>query len=253
MKFLLSCLLIVLSSHAYASEYEEWLKPENLLHAWTKARVYHPDSFLPDSISYLTQPRPYSVLVYLHGCAGLNEDSSEWARTIKALGFIVIQPDSFAIPGRRSNCDGASQTGQLLKGFDSFVQRNAELRLVRDELRKVEWLDKGKLYLMGHSEGGMTVSRSGVGGFKAVIASGFWCHKKLEVKHGNAPFLFLNWEVDPWYRSRSENRNPQICQTHVNARSNTEQLLLAGEGHATSGSYHAREAVTRFLKEHASK
>jgi dienelactone hydrolase len=134
-----------------------------------------------------------------------------------------------------------------LKGFDSFAQRNAELRLVRDELLKIHWIDKTRLYLMGHSEGGMTVSRTGVGGFRAVIASGFWCHKRLEIKHGSAPFLILNWEDDPWYRGRHENRNPSTCQDHVDARPNSKQVIIPGQGHATSDSFHAKEAVVQFL------
>lgn len=236
------------SHAAFASDFNELLKPENLRQSWAKATVYEPNSFFPKSIDFLEKPSQFPVLLYLHGCAGLNDDSREWARTIKNLGFIVIQLDSFAIPGRRSNCDPKNHQAQVIEGFDSFRLRNNELRQARDELYKIEWLDKQAIYLMGHSEGGMTVSRTSVEGFRAVIASGYWCHERLEIKHGGAPFLFLNWENDPWFRNRANIRNPLICQQHADRRPNTKQITISGEGHATSGSKEARIAVEAFLK-----
>ena len=101
---------------------------------------------------------------------------------------------------------------------------------------------------MGHSEGGMTVSRTPVQGFRAVISSGFWCHRQLEIKHGGAPFLFLNWESDPWFRDVPDLRNPKICQHLTAKRAQTEQVLLSGKGNTTSLSSSAKLAVEKFLK-----
>lgn len=248
MKTTFVVIAIIYCLTARAQSFEDLLKPENLSQSWIKATVYEPDSIFPKTTEFLKQPSKYPVLVYMHGCAGLNDDSREWARTIKNFGFIVVQPDSFAIPGRRSNCDPKAQRGQIIEGFDSFKLRNQELRYARDELLKLTWLDKNKIYLMGHSEGGMTVSRTPVDGFRAIISSGYWCHERLEIKHGASPFLFINWVDDPWFRSRAENRNPQICQQLTEKRAGTEQVLLAGQGHATSLSSRARLAVENFLK-----
>jgi dienelactone hydrolase len=239
---------IVYCLTARAQSFEELLKPENLSQSWIKATVYEPESIFPKTIEFLNKPSKYPVLIYMHGCTGLNDDSREWARTIKNLGFIVVQPDSFAIPGRRSNCDPKAQRGQIIKGFNSFKLRNQELRYARNELLKLAWLEKNKIYLMGHSEGGMAVSRTPVGGFRAIISSGYWCHERLEIKHGSSPFLFINWEDDPWFRSRAENRNPEICQQLTEKRKGTKQLILKGEGHATSLSSSAKQAVENFLK-----
>jgi predicted esterase len=118
----------------------------------------------------------------------------------------------------------------------------------RNELRKLDWLDQKRIFLMGHSEGGMTVSRTGIDSFRGVIASGYWCHQGLVVKHATAPFLFLNWREDPWFMGRAASRNPTICQQHADQRPATTQVLLDGRGHATSGSPEAKEAVEKFLK-----
>jgi dienelactone hydrolase len=247
-KFLAYVILAMSSLTAYAVKFDDLLQPNNLKNSWINATVYEPNSFFPKSIDFLDKPSEFPVLIYLHGCAGLNDDAREWARAIKSLGFIVIQPDSFAIPGRRSNCDPKNHQAQVIEGFDSFRLRNAELRQAREELHKLKWLDRQKIFLMGHSEGGMTVSRTPVDGFRAVIASGYWCHERLEIKHGSAPFLFLNWESDPWFRARANNRNPSICQQHADQRQNTKQIIISGEGHATSGSSEARKAVQEFLR-----
>lgn len=248
-KLAICVIALLFSLAAIASDFDALLKPDNLRQSWAKATVYEPNSFFPKSIDFLDKPSQFPVLLYLHGCAGLNDDAREWARIIKNFGFIVIQLDSFAIPGRRSNCDPKNHQGQLIEGFDSFRLRNAELRQARDELYKLKWLDKQAIYLMGHSEGGMAVSRTPVHGFRAVIASGYWCHERLEIKHGSAPFLFLNWENDPWFRARASNRNPSICQQHADRRPNTKQITILGEGHATSGAKEARMAVEAFLKQ----
>lgn len=248
MNKIISALLFVLCGSAHAVSFDELLKPENLRYSWQKAAVYEPDSILPKSIEFLNSPSKYPVMIYMHGCAGLNDDSREWARTIKNLGFIVIQPDSFAIPGRKSNCDPQNQRAQIIQGFDSFRLRNQELFQARNELLKLSWVNQDRVFLMGHSEGGMTVSRTSAMGFKAVIASGYWCHEALQIKHGAAPFLLLNWQEDPWYRNRSKERNTDICQWHVNNRPSTTQVIIEGQGHATSGSRKAKLAVEEFLQ-----
>jgi dienelactone hydrolase len=246
-KYSICLIATIFSFNALANDFVELFKPENLRYSWLKATVYEPNSVFPKSIDFLDNPSQFPVLIYLHGCAGLNDDAREWARIIKNYGFIVVQPDSFAIPGRRSNCDPKNQQAKVIEGFDSFRLRNAELRQARDELFKLKWLDKQKIFLMGHSEGGMTVSRTPVDGFKAVISSGYQCREQLEIKHGNAPFLFLNWENDPWYRSRAQKQNSHICQQHADRRQKTKQIIISGEGHTTSGSKEAHIAVQEFL------
>lgn len=248
LKFTFAVIAIMYCLIARADNFDALLKPENLSQSWIKAVVYEPDSIFPKSIDFLNQPSKYPVLVFMHGCSGLNDDSREWARTIKNLGFIVVQPDSFAIPGRRSNCDPKNQRRQTVEGFNSFKLRNQELLYVRDELLRLGWLDMNRIYLMGHSEGGMTVSRTPIEGFRAVIASGYWCQERLKIKHGNSPFLFLNWEDDPWFKVYAENRSPKICQDLAEKRTGTEQVLLTGQGHATSVSRVAKLAVEQFLK-----
>ena len=64
---------------AKAQGFEDLLKPENLSQSWMKATVYEPDSIFPKSIEFLKQSSNYPVLLYLHGCAGLNDDSRDWA------------------------------------------------------------------------------------------------------------------------------------------------------------------------------
>ena len=62
------------------------------------------------------------------------------------------------------------------------------------------------------------------------------------------PLSSLNWREDPWFTERATFRNPTSCQQHADQRPGTEQVLLDGRGHATSGSREAKDAVARFLR-----
>lgn len=76
--------------------------------AWTKATVSVPGSFFPTRPDKVTVKDLHPVLVFLHGCTGINNHDSSWAKFISELGFIVVMPDSMARPGRVSNCDAQS-------------------------------------------------------------------------------------------------------------------------------------------------
>jgi dienelactone hydrolase len=215
--------------------------------AWESAVVYVPSNFLPKRVIDVRVDAPQPVVIFLHGCGGIDMHERRWADHLKSQGFIVVLPDSLAIPGRSKNCDSTTHTTNLGK-IPVRELRPAEASYAMARVREQTWADQDNIFLMGHSEGGMTVSRTPVEGFKAVISSGFWCHRRLEIKHGGAPFLFLNWENDPWFRDVPDKRNPQICQQLSEKRASTEQVLLVGQGHATSQSDSAKMAVEKFLK-----
>lgn len=248
-KFFCSSLLLSVTVSTHAYDFESLFKPENLSQSWAKAVVYVPDSFFPKDIDFfLSKPKSHNVMIYLHGCSGITDDTREWGRILKSLGFLVIIPDSFAIPGRKSNCDPSNYKRGQIKGFNAFELRDYELMQVMTELQKLQWIDMSKVFLMGHSEGGMAVSLTAVKGFKAVVATGYWCRDTLNLKHGYSPFLFVNWERDPWYSEGSRQQSFKYCEEVSKSRSNTRQVLLQGEGHSTSKSSQARKAVEDFLR-----
>jgi dienelactone hydrolase len=51
----------------------------------------------------------------LHGCAGIGEHEKKWAQNLKSEGFIVVLPNSFAIPNREINCIPSSNITNISK------------------------------------------------------------------------------------------------------------------------------------------
>ena len=51
-------------------------------------------------------PPPVPVVVFMHGCTGIwTSDTPAWVSFLASHGYAVVAPDSFARPGRLSNCD----------------------------------------------------------------------------------------------------------------------------------------------------
>ncbi len=82
----------------------------------------------------------------------------------------------------------------------------------------------------GHDRGclnGMTVSRTRVDSFRGVIASGYWCHQKLEVKHGAAPFLLLIGErIRGLWSWRHLAIPPSVSSTQISGQERSRCCLM---------------------------
>jgi dienelactone hydrolase len=229
---------------AFADDGDE----SNVALSWDKAQVYLPGSgstVTPDKVK-VAKPAP--VVIYLHGCAGLNTESTSWGEHLSALGYIVVQPDSFA---RRSesNCD------TKLKKFGLFpkahTMRQQEIRFALDAVRKSPWADANNIFLMGFSEGGTAAARTKLDGFRGIIITGWRC---TNTKNPNfdgifapkeTPVLTVEWSKDDWQNDATKGS----CSDKFGDRPKATQLLLPGNGHPVFDQVTAREAVARFIKE----
>jgi hypothetical protein len=215
-------------------------RPPNpeVMRTWDRAIVYVPGSRWTKTPSTIDLKDKHPVMVYLHGCAGItNFNDRPWARLIADLGFVVVMPDSFARKYRPSNCDPRERRTGYFPLAHLF--RQEEISFALQQLQKAPWADTNRLFLMGHSEGGVAVSRYNASGFGGVIISGHDC--------GGAnwnlgtPVLALNFNTDPWYRF-----SDMRCSSRVGLRKITE-VILPGHEHETYYSRDARSAVKEFL------
>ena len=83
--------------------------------AWDSAVVYVPSNFLPKRVIDVKADAPQPVVILLHGCGGIDVHDRRWAENLKSQGFIVVMPDSLAIPGRSKNCDSTTHTTNMGK------------------------------------------------------------------------------------------------------------------------------------------
>ena len=129
--------------------------------------------------------RKYPVIIYMHGCTGISDHNAGSGVFLAAeLGVAVIQPASFARNYRPRNCGSAGKKGGYFRQAIHF--RIAEANYAIREARKLSWVDPKNVFLMGHSEGGITTAKFRGEPVNARVIEGATCH--------------MDW--DDWVRSR---------------------------------------------------
>lgn len=200
--------------------------------------------------------RKYPVVIYMHGCSGIsahNSGSGAWLAW--ELGLAVIQPMSFARNYRPSNCDPDTKSGGMFRRALSF--RIAEANFAIREARKLPWIDGENVFLMGHSEGGIAVSKFRGESVNARIIEGATCHYGWHDWSGLAaperePVLALLGANDPWHKGKPwwgkdcgslmSNTNGSRSIVFTTGRyANRHTVLFSREG---------SEAVSAFIKTH---
>jgi len=224
--------------------------------SWEKASVYLPNKLFSTTVEKVESNKPLPVLIYLHGCTGINgAHDFSWASYIADQGFIVILPDSMARPGRIPNCDPKLKIG--INAFPNAGRyRQEEITYALSQVLKSRWADKNNIFLMGHSEGGMAVAKSSHPEFAGKIISGWTCINPLYPAYDgihspkNLPLLAIAYIDDEWRKGKpTEGR----CTDKAEGRTNFKQIDLEGWFHNTYGNSEARKGVKEFLTQYFTK
>jgi dienelactone hydrolase len=220
------------------------VKDQDIHYSYDNARVFTEDSIFPTNVNGVKFTKKMPVVVYAHGCAGINSHSLLWANYIKSLGYVVVMPDSMAIPNRIRNCGTGGSTNNMgLVDVDSLRPREIDYAI--KELKKLSWVDPENIFLMGHSEGGMGVTKTFADGYAGIIISGYWCTFGIRADD-DKPILIMEHEYDPW---RANNNGLHCKDRWGSKRTNAQQLIFPGSGHDTfSGP--GKKAVKEFLAKH---
>ncbi len=168
--------------------------------------------------------RKFPVVVFLHGCLHVDGEYGLW---LADLGYIVFSPDSFQRDGRRSQCVGAKP------GILSM--RQSEITYAREQLRKLEWVDQSRVFLVGKSEGGRAVADHGGAGFRAKVILSYDCHAGQA--SGSEPVLNLVGKLDEW--------GNDLCG--VSGRPNSFAFNVPERGHTFLADEFASEKIKMFL------
>jgi dienelactone hydrolase len=184
------------------------------------------------------------VVLYVHGCHGLDDDLTQWASVLTAAGYAVFAPDASARP---PGCRDATlyQRGDLA----GFASREAEVRYALRQLRTLRWVVQPSVFLLGFDHGGVIVAGWREREFAGFIVTGWTCTSP-DVRHGlftpaDRPVLAIRWAEDPRFRDPAWNGD---CEAHLADRPGSRSLVLEGLGHSTAANPQAREAVVRFLR-----
>lgn len=246
-KFLLVSGLLLLVMGAVCA-FAEDVDESNVSLSWDKARVFVPGSgkaVTPDKVK-VAKPAP--VVIYLHGCAGLNSESTSWGEHLSSLGYIVVQPDSFAWRSE-SNCDTKAKKSGLFP--KAHGMRQQEIKHALAAVKKSPWADGNNIFLMGFSEGGTAAARTKLVGFSGIIITGWRCTNSKNPNFDGifapkeTPILTVEWNRDDWQNDVTKGS----CSDKFGDRPKASQLLLPGNGHPVFEQAKAREAVATFIKD----
>jgi len=256
MKVLASVLLLITLQTSFASsEYElrdkylySDLEIEGVEKSWDKADVFVPENLFTKTPKNVKTDKVYPVVIYLHGCTGIVQHDYYWAKYISSLGFVVVQPDSFARPNRKMMCNPNTNTVDK-KLSKAFVYRQQEIRYALEQVKQSSWADKNRIFLMGHSEGAVSAALTNINEFKGIIISSWTCtHSVLGgiQSDKNIPLLAMSWTKDMWFYGKGLGTEGH-CLDSAEGRENFTQIDIEGVGHGTYNVDKARLAVKTFL------
>ena len=233
----LLALLMSLSTHARAQS-------SDVAQSWAGAKVFVPGDPAPKRVDDLAAEPRRPVVLYMHGCGGINDDNDvPWGHYVADLGFTVVAPDRFARAEKRQSC-WPTQVPNILD------MRREELDYALQRIKASAWADQSNLFVMGFSEGADTVGETKIDGVRGVVMSSWTCGRvpKIAIAPG-VPLLSILWDEESSVL-RLLPRIKSTCADKFEGRNGFENVALRGKGHNTYVAPEAREAVAKFLKDH---
>lgn len=191
--------------------------PDELARTWAGATVAVPFSAVDPALADVTgrmaevevrlrDVRPAAklpVVVFLHGCNGLHPGYRVDVAFLRARGYAVVAPDSFARDYKPASCDWRARTGGSHPGVIGFRLAEAEHALER--VRGFPWADSDRIVLMGQSEGGITTANYEGDGLAGRVILGWTCQIPWPPLWGlrgdrDTPVLAVVSEADAWFK-----------------------------------------------------
>jgi poly(3-hydroxybutyrate) depolymerase len=235
--------------------------PAELARTWAAAPVYLPvqegyrridSAELPSELSQRSAAIP--AVVYAHGCAGLDAATIETGRFLASAGYLVVAPDSFARLDKPKSCNPAENLGGLHR--EVLRWRQLEIANAIRKLRTLPNIMPARIFLMGLSEGAITVATFQDEPVRARIIEGWTCHAGWPEYHGllapqDEPVLALLAHDDPWWRSPVFQGD---CGDFMQGRPSSRSIVYAApsplhENHWLSFDPSVRSAILAFLSE----
>jgi dienelactone hydrolase len=189
------------------------------------------------------------LIIYLHGCYGRSPNDFPTFQFLARNGYAVLAPDSYAREYRPISCDPESRRGGLFRGALSF--RLAEAKYAYDEAKKMQWVDKKNIFMMGFSEGGIATAKYSHGGLAGRIIIGWTCNHLWPEYSGisgpqDEPILAVVASKDPWFSS------PFVygyCRNSPFSQRELESIVIESNFHAVHIFTSVKKKILQFLQE----
>jgi len=183
----------------------------------------------------------YPTIIYLHGCSGVWAGTYTRINFLAKAGFAVIAPVSFARKKYPRSCNPETAKGGMYRG--TLIMRQNDAAYAIANAKQLSWVDKNKIFLMGHSQGGVVVatfeSNSETTLVNARVIEGWTCHAGWSEYTGikatvDEPVFALVARDDPWFQTSWLRGD---CGAYMNKNNGSRSIVL------TEGASRTRHAL----------
>jgi len=252
-------LLIIFQAQSVKAEYKlSGFTDKEIYQSWNDAEVYIPTISSIQSIQSidLSNP-PNNIVIFLHGCTGINNNNRKWANFLKKEGYVVILPNDFAINGKPVACDVKKfkSTNKDKKSASTSVRLRSIENIIAI-LKENDVFTKSNVFLMGHSEGGKIVNRfKGGEVFNAIVSSGHGCKDgRVTSTISDIPFAYIYSKNDPWLERYYSDGSKVNCKNTGNLDYKNRKVFIAeGREHSLVNNDSAVKFVLDFLRANRNK
>lgn len=168
--------------------------------------VHYPNVVLPGAMieptvvrSEIYRPHgkgPFPAIIVLHGCGGPDAHHKFWAEKLVSWGYVAVVVDSFSSRGLGNICEKTTSVTPEMRVSDIYG--------TAEHLRKLPYVAKDRLGLLGFSHGAWTIMKAiqvryqlKLFGVQAAVAYYPYCNPKLDDRI-DVPLLVLIGEDDDW-------------------------------------------------------
>ncbi len=190
------------------------------------------------------------LVLFMHGSSGLFKGDVYRKFITQKAKCIFFAPDSFRIKNRPTY-----KSPSTLKKYNKVHKlRQAEIRF---NLKKLDFIDKRNIFLMGHSEGGLACSIFKSKKFKGRIITSFPCENSYfyqNFKLGsqkNEPFLNIIGTDDQFFAKNSKfNKNyADVGDGSISLKKNrnAKVVILPKTKHDITKNIYVKDEIINFL------
>ncbi|MCK6449512.1 MAG: dienelactone hydrolase family protein [Alphaproteobacteria bacterium] len=209
------------------------------------------DADVQVALSALSAGLRVPAVLLLHGCSGIGAEEESAKLFFMERGYPVFMPDSFARPGRQSNC--AVRTAQTALAPGTPYLRLAEIDYALAAIAALGFVER--VFLVGYSEGGLAVAaiEQSPLPLAGIVVLSWHCQGRepyVGIKAPpEVPALAVIGDNDPWYKARAGRH----CGEVFGDRRRAVSLVLPGNGHevftssSPASAARALDAIRTFL------
>ncbi|MBT8350981.1 MAG: dienelactone hydrolase family protein, partial [Deltaproteobacteria bacterium] len=190
------------------------------------------------------------LIIYMHGCGGSGGiDDFRTFHFLANKGYAVLAPNSFAREYKPRSCDPETYTGGFHRGVLGF--RLAEAQYAHEAVKKMPWVDKQNIFMMGFSEGGITTAKYRHGGLAGRIILGWTCNTTWSEYSGisgprDVPIFAAVASNDPWFKDPS--LSGHYRDYSLFAKRDIESIVIDADCHAIHTLTSVRYKILLFLQ-----